>query len=583
MKIKAKLTLGVGVLFGLIMLQALVGAWKVNELAGASKNILTNNYNSLDFSNAMLASLDYQSLDRATGFSTFEYNLKQQENNITEAGESEATTLLREAFNRFRTHTGDTLALNGIRKAINTIVQLNLSAIERKSISTENTAEQTIFILSAIGTICFLIAFTLLFNLPDTIAGPVRSLNDSIKQIADGNYEQRIHLSSSESEFNELARSFNTMAAKLQEFNSSNLARLMVEKQRIETLINNLHDPVIGLDEFQRIIFINSEALNVSGLKKENALGKTVAELAAGNDLIQSLALDLTNQSKKTDPEPARPIRIFADGKESYFDKELLQITAATPEDPAGRNLGNVIWLRNITSYKELDLAKTNFIATVSHEFKTPITSIKMSLQLLEDERVAGQLNQEQKALVSSIHEDAERLLRITRELLNMAQVETGNIQLSIQPANPRTILQNALEVTQPQADLKRIRLVLDAPESVPFVLADPDKTVWVLCNLIVNAIHYSYENAEIRLTIRENNGWVELAVRDTGQGIAPQYQDKVFNRYFRVPGSRHEGTGLGLAISKEFLEAQGGSIQMQSEYGAGSTFTVRLKRVDTA
>lgn len=577
MKIKAKLTIGVGVLFALIFTQALLGAWKVNELAGDAKNILKNNYNSLNFGNTMLESLESIDVDPTVGLATIEYNLKKQESNITEAGETEATQLLRAEFNRCKLHPGDTLARKGMRRAINDIVQLNLNAIQRKSAQAEVRSEQTVFLLTTLGTICFLIAFTLLFNLPENIAGPIRSLNESIKQIAAGNYEQRVHLHNN-SEFGELAHSFNTMAARLQEFNNSNLARLMLEKQRIETLINNLHDPVIGLDERQRVIFINTEALNISGLKKETALGKSMSDLGAGNDLIRSLASDLLENGEA----PAGPVRIFADGKESYFDKEVLNITAPGTDEQASRNLGHVIWLRNITSYKELDLAKTNFIATVSHEFKTPITSIKMSLQLLEDERVAGKLNHEQKTLVTSVREDIERLLRITKELLNMAQVETGNIQLSIQPANPRSILQNAIEVSQPQADLKHIRLMLDAPDSVPLILADPDKTVWVLSNLIINAIHYSYEKADIHLALHEESGWVEFTIRDTGQGIAPQYQDKVFNRYFRVPGSRHEGTGLGLAISKEFIEAQGGSIRMQSEYGAGSTFTVRLKSMDT-
>jgi len=232
--------------------------------------------------------------------------------------------------------------------------------------------------------------------------------------------------------------------------------------------------------------------------------------------------------------------------------------------------------LRNITEYKELDFAKTNFIATVSHEFKTPISSIKMSAQLLENEQI-GPLNEEQTNLLNSIKEDANRLLKFTGELLNMTQIESGNIQLSILPSDPKEILLFAIHATQTQADQKHIHFEINCPEHITAIQADTEKTTWVLTNLISNAIRYSYENSVIYLTVKQRDNKVEISVRDTGQGIAPQYKNKIFDRYFKVPGTKMEGTGLGLAISKEFIEAQGGNIMVESEYGLGSTFTISL------
>ncbi|HRI32867.1 MAG TPA: HAMP domain-containing sensor histidine kinase [Saprospiraceae bacterium] len=232
--------------------------------------------------------------------------------------------------------------------------------------------------------------------------------------------------------------------------------------------------------------------------------------------------------------------------------------------------------MRNITEYKELDFAKTNFIATVSHEFKTPISSIKMSVQLLENKQI-GPLNMEQTNLLNSIKEDANRLLKFTGELLNMTQVESGNIQLTILPSDPKEILLFAIQATQTQADQKQIKFEINCPDNIPKVQADPEKTTWVLTNLISNAIRYSYENSVIYLTVKQRDNKVEISVRDTGQGIAPQYKNKIFDRYFKVPGTKMEGTGLGLAISKEFIDAQGGNIKVESEYGLGSTFTISL------
>lgn len=575
MKTKAKLTLGVGVLFLLIVLQALVSAWQVFQLSFATKNILKDNYISIGYARAMLDDLEKSKTLDQPNWDVFEKNLQDQEKNITEIGEGELTTALRESFTRLARNPADSAAEKGIRKYISGIMQLNLEAIERKSSSAEVTAENTILVISVIGTICFLIAFTLLFNLPHNIANPIRTLTDSIKQIADGNYEQQVHFKSN-NEFGELANSFNIMAAKLQEYNSSNLAKLMTEKRRIETLINNMHDPVIGLDENQKIIFINTEALNICGLKQETTIGRSVKELAHANDLIRALTSNSSEITVKAGQgNPA--IRIYADGKESYFEKETLDITVAQTGDQLPRQLGHVILLRNITPYKELDLAKTHFIATISHEFKTPITSIKMSLQLLEDERTGGNLNTEQQSLVQNIKEDAERLLKITRELLDMAQVESGKIQLSIQPADPKTIFQRAIEATHNQADQKQVKLQLGIQSDTTAVLADADKTVWVLTNLITNAIRYSYQNGTVNLLVKADKQQVHFVVQDFGQGMESQYKEKIFDRFFRIPGAQQEGTGLGLAISKEFIEAQGGTIQLESEYGAGTTFTVSL------
>jgi signal transduction histidine kinase len=197
-----------------------------------------------------------------------------------------------------------------------------------------------------------------------------------------------------------------------------------------------------------------------------------------------------------------------------------------------------------------------------------------MSLQLLENEQI-GKLNMEQSNLLDSIKEDAERLLNITKELLNITQVESGNIQLSILPIDLQETIKYAVNANRTQLEQKKITLQKSGIDTMPKVLADNEKTAWVLTNLISNAIRYSYDNSVIELRAEMEKDQLKIAIKDFGQGIAPQYKDKIFNRYFRVPGTQKEGTGLGLAISKEFIEAQGGSISLSSDYGEGSEFTV--------
>jgi len=571
MKIKTKLTLGVGLLFILIILLSIVGAFNINALKSDTENILKANYNSLLYSRNILSVLNNPS---EKTIQVIEDNLKKQENNATEIGELDANLELRNNFEAYKKSNSNSSVQLAIQENLFQIMDMNMQAIQRKSEVAKTTADKAVFWIVVTGTICFLIAFILLVNLPSNIANPIKELTESIKQIAAKNYSKRVHFES-HSEFGELAKSFNSMAEKLEEYNNSNLAKLMMEKKRIETLINNMHDPVIGLDENLKVIFANEEALKIIGSTANEIIGHFTQELALKNDLVRNLITDLMTENPIIGQKQA-PVKIFAENKESYFEKETLHISIVPTGETNSILVGHVIFLRNVTSYKELDFAKTNFIATVSHELKTPISSIKLSLQLLENAEI-GHLNDEQKNLVESIKDDATRLLKITGELLNMTQVESGNIQLSIMPADPKEILLYAINATQTQADQKQIKFNIECPESISKVQADNEKTAWVLTNLISNAIRYSYDNSTIYLSIIETKNNVQISVRDRGQGIAPQYKDKVFDRYFRVPGTKKEGTGLGLSISKEFIEAQGGQISVETEFGAGSKFSITL------
>jgi two-component system, NtrC family, sensor histidine kinase KinB len=575
MKIKTKLTLSVGLLFILIILLGFVGARYINALKNDSENILVANYNTLEFSRNMLIALEERS---EKALKKFELNLQNQEDNITEIGEKEVTTAIRNNFEIFKQQQPDSAVSGEIRNDIFKLMDLNMQAIQRKSEVAKATADRAVFWIAISGTLCFLIAFILLVNLPSNIANPIKELTESIQQIANKQYSKRVHFES-HSEFGQLAKSFNTMAKKLEEYNNSNLAKLMMEKKRIETLINNMHDPVIGLDENLNIIFANEEAINIVGMQQAEIIGKSAQELSLKNDLIRTLTQNLMITENYHNIK-AKPMKIYAHHKEGYFEKEILHISITPTGEQLKQLIGHVIILRNITKYKELDFAKTNFIATVSHEFKTPISSIKMSIQLLENERI-GKLNEEQSDLVNSIKEDANRLLKITGEILDMTQVESGNIQLSMVPTDPNEILHMAVNATQTQADQKDIKFEINCANNISKVQADAEKTTWVLTNLIANAIRYSYDNATIYLDIKEVDDKVQISVRDTGQGIAPQYKDKIFDRYFKVPGTKKEGTGLGLAISKEFIEAQNGSIKVDSEFGAGSTFTITLGTIN--
>jgi NtrC-family two-component system sensor histidine kinase KinB len=564
MKIKTKLTLGVGMLFIMIILLAVLGTWYINALKKDTENILIDNYNTLEYSRNMLLALD-ESRNDPGALQLFQTSLSNQLRNITETGEKEATLSLGKHFDQLKQSPSDSTLRPLIRKDISEVMRLNMEAIKHKSNIAKSTASSaTIWIVST-GTLCFLFAFVLLVNLPGNIAEPIRELTERIRSIAAQNYSQRVTFGNND-EFRELAHSFNTMAEKLQEYHSSNLSNLLMEKKRIETLINNMKDPVIGLDEKQQILFVNQEALNILSLKATDLIGKTADQVALTNDLIRSL-IQPEQDSKTKDP-----VKIYADQKESYFQKELIPIEITPTGEQGQMHIGHVIVLKNITPFKELDFAKTNFIATVSHELKTPIASVKMSLQLLKN-KSTGPINEEQQQLIDSIEEDSNRLLKITGELLNMTQVETGNIQMNIQESKAEEIVNYAVDAVAFHAEQKNIKLELHIEEHLPPVKADPEKTSWVMINFLTNAIRYSREYGMIRVTLKRQEGKVLFSVQDNGKGIDERYTGKIFDRYFQVPGSSRSGTGLGLAISKEFIEAQGGIVGVESVIGTGSRF----------
>jgi PAS domain S-box-containing protein len=570
MRIKTKLNLGVGLLFLMIIILSLVSAYSVFLIKQDTENILKSNYNTLEYSRNMIFALDGIKSDSKETIQSFEENLEKQTQNITEPGEKQATEKLKASFALLDKNNADESVKAQIRQDIFAIMKLNLDAIKQKSDIAKHSAETANLSIAIVGTLCFLIAFNLLVNLPNNIANPIRELTQSIKEIANKNYSERVHFTS-HSEFGDLAKSFNTMAQKLEEYHDSNVYKLLFEKKRLETLINNMNDPIIGLDNEGIVLFVNDEALKIIGLKSEDIIGKPASELAVSNDLIRSLILKESETTKK------QPLKIFAHGKESYFEKEIHNITITPTGEEKEINIGDVIILRNITLFKELDFAKTNFIATVSHELKTPIASIKLSLQLLENAKT-GNMNDDQKQLVESIKDDSQRLLKITGELLNLSQLETGNIQLNIGKSNPQEIVKYAVEAVKVQADQKQIQLIVDANENLKNVKADAEKTGWVLINYLSNAIRYSSEKSTILIKLKEENNQMFFQVIDTGKGIDTRYKDKVFDKYFQVPGSQKSGTGLGLAISKEFIEAQNGSVGVESNLGLGSTFWFSLK-----
>lgn len=559
--VKRKIRAGTIFLFLLLLLAGGPGIYYVVKLKKDAQVILKNNYESLDYGHRMLRLLDSLPNNQQKIIPQLKQQLQFQAANVTEPGEQQATDSLHAAFNALQNEDHPEMAILAMKRELQKILSMNMNAIEAKNKRASKTADNAIMYLTFIITIIFLVAITFAYNFPSIVTSPIKELTEAIKQIGAKNYKHRIHLRKND-EFGQMADAYNSMAERLEYFESSNLNKILFEKNRAEAVIHSLKDASVGIDKDDIVLFANNQALQLLGLSSEDMVGKPVKEMSSRNDLFRFLI----------ESENSSPFKIVVDNRENYFTKEVLEVKQ---QDGAANK---VILLKNITSFKELDVAKTNFIATISHELKTPLASSDFGLKLLEDERV-GTLSGEQKELVRHLKEDNQRMLRILSELLNMSQVEAGKLELKMEAADPLALINKAISSVQAAADEKNVSLHTDMDSALPMINADEEKVSWVLVNFLTNAIKFSPLRSVVTLAVVQDKERLVFTVYDQGPGIDRQYLPKIFDRYFRVPDNANPGTGLGLAISKEFIEAMKGRIWVESEIGRGSSFSFALNK----
>ncbi|MCU0335508.1 MAG: cell wall metabolism sensor histidine kinase WalK, partial [Chitinophagaceae bacterium] len=356
MKLKTKIILAVGFFFILLLLIAGAALYLQHQVKQSTALVLKDNYESLQYSHRMLAQLNEWS---DTAVYTFEQQLRLQEQNITEPGEHTVTHQLRQHFNSWQQQPSDSLT-SLLRQSLQRIIQLNMDAIERKNKLAVNQAKNTTDGITLLCAVVFLIGLSFLFSFPALLLQPA----DELAQ---------------------LGRSFNEMARLLDEYENSNLARIRFEKDRAEAVVNSLKDASLGVDQSGRILFANEQALELLHLSYQQVVGSQLSQLCKQNDLLASMVND----------EQSVPLKIVVAGREEYFVREK------TPIEKDGEPLGTVYSLHNITNFQQRDTAKTNLIATISHELKTPVASIKMGINVLAN--TPGAVAEEERAVLTGM------------------------------------------------------------------------------------------------------------------------------------------------------------------------------------
>ncbi len=604
-KIKSKIFTGVASLFIVILILSILGIVFINQIAQSSRGSIKDNYRSVDYTMLMQKDIDgiYEHLIQKLNnisksdtsrdgdvrinifISDFEKNLNLEQHNITEIGEAELAAELNQNFKSFLSsviriqkdnYTPNSSNLTELKtyydqskENIFDIYKLNINAILRRNSEAESTAENITIYMAVVASISVLLTLFFVFSFPGKIVSPITELTNKIKAISDRDYDQKLNISSND-EMGELARAFNVMVQRLKEYEETNLDKILFEKKRMDAIVQNLQDAVLILDENKKIIVINNSTLKLTGLKEEDVLNKYAPDVAARNDLIRTMISNVMSPDG-SGRQDIQPIKIAVNAKEEYFSVENIVVDIKS-SNKKNNLFGYICMLKNITRFQERDTAKTNLIATVSHELKTPLSSINLSLKLLDDKRL-GELNSEQREVINSLRQQSTRLSRVINELLDFSQIETGNIRLKFSSVKPDVIVDIGTTALMMQLSEKHIDLQTNIEENLPNIKADVEKLVFVFINILNNAIKYSKSGDIITIDVKKADSEVEFSIIDNGPGISIEDQERLFQRFMQVGTKTKQGWGLGLAISKEFMQAQDGKLRVESEVGKGSKF----------
>jgi PAS domain S-box-containing protein len=416
-----------------------------------------------------------------------------------------------------------------------------------------------------------LLALILVVTTIRTVLRRIRSVTESALAIGTGNLDQVVPVVFRD-ELGQLASAFNTMARQLRDFRQSDRARLLRAQQTSQATIDSFPDPVVVIDQEGYVELANPAALRLLGVKSDGKHPAHGIPWHPPEGIRGPLAEVLHNQRAYLPERFEQAIVLRDGGKERSFLPRLLPI-----RDPYGSTLGAAVLLADVTRLRLLDEVKSNLVATVSHELKTPLTSIRLALHLLVEETI-GPLLPKQLELLLDARENTERLLATINNLLDLARLEEGPRRLDLRRESPVDLLRSAAGAIRPRAEGKGVEVAILGSEDLPLVAADAKQIGHALQNLLDNALTYTSTGGQITLTAEASGDKVTLSVADNGSGIPAEFLPHVFERFFRVPGkSPQGGTGLGLAIVREIVTAHGGTVKCESRPGEGTTIRLTL------
>ena len=604
MKLRHKLWLAGVPMAVATLFMGVLAVQTVSSLAHHTEAILRDNQRSILAAQKMLASLEQVEMaflqdlvgQRSAAAATLRQELAAinaefvvQDGNITEEGEAQATRSL-ELGVRDLQRAVDALAstplvepwvsvhqqqaepaLRRVRQAILEILNINQDAVARKSRLAVQAAGRLRLVLLAALVLALLLGILLSAFWAERALRPLQNLSAAVRSLGNQDFLARA-LVEGRDEISELAREFNGMAERLGVYQRSTLGELLQAQGSAQAAIDSLPDPVMTFDAAGKLVILNSAA--ESGLR----LG------VDPNEPLRSLEPDLREQV-------TRILEHVLSGRGAWVPRgfdDCVRLTthgslrwllprAAAVHDHKGTVVGATLVLQDVTRLRRFDELKNNLVATVAHEFRTPLTSLRMAIHLCL-EGATGELNEKQKDLLHAARLDCERLQAMVDDLLDLSRIEGGALSIHLAEVETSALLARMTTPHEDEARRKGVSLNVETDRLLPPVLADQERMALVFDNLITNAIRHTPSGGAITLAAaQEGSGEIRFTVTDTGEGIAPEYHARIFEKFFRVPGQTGQGAGFGLFIAREVVNAHQGSMGVESVPGHGATFWFTL------
>jgi NtrC-family two-component system sensor histidine kinase KinB len=583
MTLKTKITLGFLAMLLLLLSIGGYAFYTVRQLDQSSRNILKANFYSIELGQQMLRGLDAlaQQPGSAAGMQQLSQGLTREAGNITEPGEREVVDSLTQGLATYnqalsRNATALPAAWQPLRAQTLRMMALNTAALMRKNTLADHRAEQANRNLVLFITVAALLALGFVASVPEAAVQPLRKLNAALAHATARNFAATIP-QESQDEFGQVAQSFNRMLSELREFRSSTAAELITARNRAASIVNTLDEGLLVLDESRHILLANPVMCELLSMPPDKLVGRPASIVRLENDLLETLLRPLEAPNREQALAEMPVLTITQRGEEAYYRLAVQDLVSFNEATDKTELVGQILTLRNVSDFKKLDQVKSNFLATVSHELKTPLSSINLSLKVLQKDNLPAA---ERQDITVGIQRETQRLQRLVSELLDVARLDSGQgIQLNFAATQLADVVRFAEATVQAQLAHKQLALQADLPADLPPVRADVEKTTWVLINLLANAIRYSPvgESIDVRATLAGK--FVQVTVQDHGPGIAAEHHDKIFQRFAQLPDKAGYtgGSGLGLSIAREFITTQGGRLWVESELGSGSAFHFTL------
>lgn len=603
--LRGKILLGVGALLMILVVISALASAVLGRYGRSTERLLEEDLASVIACESIMGSIDQMivHLRRAqTGeieaaqqgvpkhVKDIEAQLAVQAGLITATGEQELTEQFRQEWRQFRQDYPGLFApgltipqrqayytstvfpgTQRLKETARDLSHVNIAAVQathQKVQSIAHTAKFTMHLLLVSG---LAVALMVVWFIGRTVLRPLQALTESVQQIERDRLDLAVPVHSTD-ELGRLSIAFNDMTQHLRSRRRDDEERLLRTRQTTQLAIDSLPDAVMVVSPDGRVELVNQIARRLFSVEPGMPVGSLPHR---GLSELHSLAL-----SEERMPEFAgfdSAIRTDDAGQERFFLPKAVPI--ATDE---GRVVGSTLILADVTDLRRLDQMKSGLLSMVSHELKTPLTSMRMILHLLVEQKI-GPLTLDQLELITAARDDSDRLHQIVENLLDMGRIEAGRALMDVHPVPAGELVEQSVRALRPAFDDHGIDLLYDPPDPDPLVMADATRIGHVLTNLLGNAVKYTPRGGSVRVSIaRLGPEWVEIAVADTGAGIPRQYQHRVFEKFFRVPGQAGEsGAGLGLAIARDVVSAHGGQIGVESIEGSGSTFRFILRRAE--